>query len=99
MRGAPSVGGAPRLVQAACHGRRHARTAAEPAKHVQPVGAGLQPGKPPAGGLEATERLAPVTWSDKTLASAAGMALARHQMRRINPTAAGDEAGASPTAA
>jgi len=27
------------------------------------------------------------------------MALARHQMRRINPTAAGDEAGASPTAA
>jgi 2,4-dienoyl-CoA reductase-like NADH-dependent reductase (Old Yellow Enzyme family) len=34
-------------------------------------------------GREATERLAPVTWSDKTLASAAGMALARHQMRRI----------------
>ncbi|HEV7528477.1 MAG TPA: NADH:flavin oxidoreductase/NADH oxidase family protein [Solirubrobacteraceae bacterium] len=34
-------------------------------------------------GLEATERLAPVTWSDKTLASAAAMALARHQMRRI----------------
>jgi 2,4-dienoyl-CoA reductase-like NADH-dependent reductase (Old Yellow Enzyme family) len=34
-------------------------------------------------GLEATERLAPVTWSDKTLASAASMALARHQMRRI----------------
>jgi len=32
---------------------------------------------------EATERLAPVTWSDKTLASAAGMALARHHMRRI----------------
>jgi 2,4-dienoyl-CoA reductase-like NADH-dependent reductase (Old Yellow Enzyme family) len=35
------------------------------------------------GGLEATEQLAPVTWADKTLASAAGMALARHQMRRI----------------
>jgi 2,4-dienoyl-CoA reductase-like NADH-dependent reductase (Old Yellow Enzyme family) len=34
-------------------------------------------------GRESTERLAPVTWSDKTLASAAGMALARHQMRRI----------------
>jgi 2,4-dienoyl-CoA reductase-like NADH-dependent reductase (Old Yellow Enzyme family) len=34
-------------------------------------------------GLQATERLAPVKWSDKTLASAAGMALARHQMRRI----------------
>jgi 2,4-dienoyl-CoA reductase-like NADH-dependent reductase (Old Yellow Enzyme family) len=34
-------------------------------------------------GREATEHLAPVTWSDKTLASAAGMALARHQMRRI----------------
>jgi 2,4-dienoyl-CoA reductase-like NADH-dependent reductase (Old Yellow Enzyme family) len=34
-------------------------------------------------GLEATERLQPVTWSDKTLASAASMALVRHQMRRI----------------
>jgi 2,4-dienoyl-CoA reductase-like NADH-dependent reductase (Old Yellow Enzyme family) len=34
-------------------------------------------------GLESTERLTPVTWSDKTLASAAGMALVRHQMRRI----------------
>jgi 2,4-dienoyl-CoA reductase-like NADH-dependent reductase (Old Yellow Enzyme family) len=34
-------------------------------------------------GLEATERLATVTWSDKTLASAASMALVRHQMRRI----------------
>jgi 2,4-dienoyl-CoA reductase-like NADH-dependent reductase (Old Yellow Enzyme family) len=34
-------------------------------------------------GREATEWLAAVTWSDKTLASAAGMALARHQMRRI----------------
>jgi 2,4-dienoyl-CoA reductase-like NADH-dependent reductase (Old Yellow Enzyme family) len=34
-------------------------------------------------GLEATERLKPVTWSDKTLASAASMALVRHQMRRI----------------
>jgi 2,4-dienoyl-CoA reductase-like NADH-dependent reductase (Old Yellow Enzyme family) len=34
-------------------------------------------------GLESTERLKPVTWSDKTLASAASMALVRHQMRRI----------------
>jgi 2,4-dienoyl-CoA reductase-like NADH-dependent reductase (Old Yellow Enzyme family) len=34
-------------------------------------------------GLEATERLKPVTWSDKTLASAASMGLVRHQMRRI----------------
>jgi 2,4-dienoyl-CoA reductase-like NADH-dependent reductase (Old Yellow Enzyme family) len=34
-------------------------------------------------GREASERLKPVGWSDKTLASAAGMALARHQMRRI----------------
>ena len=34
-------------------------------------------------GLEATERLKPVTWSDKTLASAASMSLVRHQMRRI----------------
>ena len=34
-------------------------------------------------GLEATERLRRVTWSDKTLASAASMALVRHQMRRI----------------
>jgi 2,4-dienoyl-CoA reductase-like NADH-dependent reductase (Old Yellow Enzyme family) len=34
-------------------------------------------------GREATEQLAPVTWSDKTLASAASMALARHQMRRV----------------
>jgi 2,4-dienoyl-CoA reductase-like NADH-dependent reductase (Old Yellow Enzyme family) len=34
-------------------------------------------------GRGASERLAPVAWSDKTLASAAGMALARHQMRRI----------------
>jgi 2,4-dienoyl-CoA reductase-like NADH-dependent reductase (Old Yellow Enzyme family) len=34
-------------------------------------------------GREATERLKPVTWSDKTIASAAGMALVRHQMRRI----------------
>jgi 2,4-dienoyl-CoA reductase-like NADH-dependent reductase (Old Yellow Enzyme family) len=32
---------------------------------------------------EATARLEPVTWSDKTLASAASMALVRHQMRRI----------------
>jgi 2,4-dienoyl-CoA reductase-like NADH-dependent reductase (Old Yellow Enzyme family) len=34
-------------------------------------------------GVEATEQLKPVTWSDKTLASAASMSLARHQMRRI----------------
>jgi 2,4-dienoyl-CoA reductase-like NADH-dependent reductase (Old Yellow Enzyme family) len=34
-------------------------------------------------GLEATERPRRVTWSDKTLASAASMALVRHQMRRI----------------
>jgi 2,4-dienoyl-CoA reductase-like NADH-dependent reductase (Old Yellow Enzyme family) len=34
-------------------------------------------------GLEATERLRPIKWSDKTLASAASMALVRHQMRRI----------------
>ncbi len=34
-------------------------------------------------GHESTERLKPVTWSDKTLASAASMALVRHQMRRI----------------
>jgi 2,4-dienoyl-CoA reductase-like NADH-dependent reductase (Old Yellow Enzyme family) len=34
-------------------------------------------------GLEGTERLNTVTWSDKTLASAASTALVRHQMRRI----------------
>ena len=34
-------------------------------------------------GLESSERLKPVGWSDKTLASAASMALVRHQMRRI----------------
>jgi 2,4-dienoyl-CoA reductase-like NADH-dependent reductase (Old Yellow Enzyme family) len=34
-------------------------------------------------GGEAAGRLRPVTWSDKTLASAASMALVRHQMRRI----------------
>jgi 2,4-dienoyl-CoA reductase-like NADH-dependent reductase (Old Yellow Enzyme family) len=34
-------------------------------------------------GNEAPERLPAVTWSDKTLAAAAGQALARHQMRRI----------------
>lgn len=34
-------------------------------------------------GREASEQLKPVTWSDKTLASAASMALVRHQMRRI----------------
>jgi 2,4-dienoyl-CoA reductase-like NADH-dependent reductase (Old Yellow Enzyme family) len=32
---------------------------------------------------EADSQLRPVTWSDKTLASAASMALVRHQMRRI----------------
>jgi 2,4-dienoyl-CoA reductase-like NADH-dependent reductase (Old Yellow Enzyme family) len=34
-------------------------------------------------GREATEQLKPVRWSDKTLASAASMALVRHQMRRV----------------
>lgn len=34
-------------------------------------------------GNEAAGKLRSVTWSDKTLASAAGMALVRHQMRRI----------------
>jgi 2,4-dienoyl-CoA reductase-like NADH-dependent reductase (Old Yellow Enzyme family) len=34
-------------------------------------------------GREASEQARPVTWTDKTLASAAGMALARHQMRRV----------------
>ena len=34
-------------------------------------------------GQNAREQLRPVTWSDKTLASAASMALVRHQMRRI----------------
>ncbi|OBJ38282.1 2,4-dienoyl-CoA reductase [Mycolicibacterium mucogenicum] len=34
-------------------------------------------------GAEATRQLKPVTWSDKTLASAASMALVRHQMRQI----------------
>jgi 2,4-dienoyl-CoA reductase-like NADH-dependent reductase (Old Yellow Enzyme family) len=34
-------------------------------------------------GQEATERLRHVSWKDKTLASAASMALVRHQMRRI----------------
>jgi 2,4-dienoyl-CoA reductase-like NADH-dependent reductase (Old Yellow Enzyme family) len=34
-------------------------------------------------GEELTRRLRPVTWSDKTLASAAGMALVRHQLHRI----------------
>jgi 2,4-dienoyl-CoA reductase-like NADH-dependent reductase (Old Yellow Enzyme family) len=34
-------------------------------------------------GHEATDRLKHVGWSDKTLASAASMALVRHQMRRI----------------
>jgi 2,4-dienoyl-CoA reductase-like NADH-dependent reductase (Old Yellow Enzyme family) len=34
-------------------------------------------------GDHAADQLRPVTWSDKTLASAASMALVRHQMRRI----------------
>ncbi|MET7287390.1 NADH:flavin oxidoreductase/NADH oxidase family protein [Streptomyces sp. NPDC005573] len=34
-------------------------------------------------GHEADDRMRPVTWSDKSLASAAGMAQVRHQMRRI----------------
>ena len=34
-------------------------------------------------GAEATERLAPITWSDKALASAASMARVRQQMRRM----------------
>jgi 2,4-dienoyl-CoA reductase-like NADH-dependent reductase (Old Yellow Enzyme family) len=34
-------------------------------------------------GQEAGGQLKPVTWSDKTLASAAGMSLVRHQLRRI----------------
>ncbi|MEZ0094527.1 hypothetical protein [Streptacidiphilus sp. EB129] len=34
-------------------------------------------------GEQAAGRLRPVTWSDKTLAAAAGMALVRHQMRRL----------------
>jgi 2,4-dienoyl-CoA reductase-like NADH-dependent reductase (Old Yellow Enzyme family) len=34
-------------------------------------------------GQEATERLRHLSWKDKTLASAASMALVRHQMRRI----------------
>jgi 2,4-dienoyl-CoA reductase-like NADH-dependent reductase (Old Yellow Enzyme family) len=34
-------------------------------------------------GNEATEQLKPISWSDKTLASAASMSLVRHQMRRI----------------
>jgi hypothetical protein len=33
--------------------------------------------------LAATTTLAPVTWRDKALASAASMALVRHQLRRI----------------
>jgi 2,4-dienoyl-CoA reductase-like NADH-dependent reductase (Old Yellow Enzyme family) len=34
-------------------------------------------------GQEASERLRPVNWSDKLLASGASMALVRHQMRRV----------------
>jgi 2,4-dienoyl-CoA reductase-like NADH-dependent reductase (Old Yellow Enzyme family) len=36
-----------------------------------------------SAGNDAAGQLRPVTWSDKTLASAAGMALVRHQLRRI----------------
>ncbi|MFI9616859.1 hypothetical protein ACIHCM_35150 [Streptomyces sp. NPDC052023] len=32
---------------------------------------------------EADRQMEPVTWSDKALASAAGMAKVRHQMRRL----------------
>jgi hypothetical protein len=35
-------------------------------------------------GREADGSLRPVTWSDKLLASAAGMAMVRHQMRRVS---------------
>jgi hypothetical protein len=34
-------------------------------------------------GEDVARRLRPVTWSDKILASAAGMALVRYQLRRI----------------
>jgi 2,4-dienoyl-CoA reductase-like NADH-dependent reductase (Old Yellow Enzyme family) len=34
-------------------------------------------------GQDVTRRLRPVTWADKTLAAAAGMAMVRHQLRRI----------------
>ncbi|HKC28577.1 MAG TPA: hypothetical protein VKB75_11250, partial [Jatrophihabitans sp.] len=34
-------------------------------------------------GEDVTRRLRPITWSDKTVASAAGMALVRHQLHRI----------------
>jgi hypothetical protein len=36
-----------------------------------------------AGHAEADRALRPVTWSDKALASAASMALVRHQLRRL----------------
>jgi hypothetical protein len=36
-----------------------------------------------SAGDDAARGLRPVTWSDRTLASAAGMALVRHQLRRI----------------
>lgn len=36
-----------------------------------------------ATGTEADRALRPVTWSDKALASAAGMAQVRHQLRRL----------------
>jgi 2,4-dienoyl-CoA reductase-like NADH-dependent reductase (Old Yellow Enzyme family) len=34
-------------------------------------------------GEDATRRLRPITWSDKAVASVAGMALVRHQLHRI----------------
>ncbi len=47
-------------------------------------------------GRDVTVRLRPVTWSDKTLASAASMALVRHQMRHITR---GRQPTANPTPA
>jgi hypothetical protein len=35
-------------------------------------------------GKQAPRALRPVTWSDKTLAAAAAMALVRHQLRRMS---------------
>ncbi|MFF0967337.1 NADH:flavin oxidoreductase/NADH oxidase family protein [Streptomyces sp. NPDC003703] len=49
-------------------------------------------------GREADRHLRPVTWSDKALASAAGMAQVRHQMRRI-ARGAGPRPGTHPARA
>nr|WP_168723512.1 NADH:flavin oxidoreductase/NADH oxidase family protein [Streptomyces sp. SAT1]ANO42109.1 2,4-dienoyl-CoA reductase [Streptomyces sp. SAT1] len=49
-------------------------------------------------GREADRQLRPVTWSDKALASAAGMAQVRHQMRRI-ARGAGPRPGTHPARA